>query len=360
MVDVVKEIVSSNSIPVITLFILSFFICFNNSYDKNFNKVFFIPVGTIFGMLICSSFNFYYSLNGYDGFGHLMSIFMEYNFRIMSLLSLVFISLKDYSIKFKHFITVPFFLNVVVMIFSLFINSDMRLENGILVKSGAGFFPIATCFIYLFFIAVVAIFKLFNNEKNEGIFLLLVVLIIVTGVMFVVTMRTSEFLTGIVGLLTLSYYLFFQIDNFQHDTLTGVLNRFAYDLFVEKYSSRVKAVFSIDMNDLKKINDTKGHLAGDKALKITSSKIKINLPSGCNLYRIGGDEFVVLVLNDKIDCAKLEEKIIKEFENSEVTMSIGYCEIKGIDTFESAYKVADSKMYLYKKKFKKDKVNEES
>ncbi|MCR4961476.1 MAG: diguanylate cyclase [Lachnospiraceae bacterium] len=63
------------------------------------------------------------------------------------------------------------------------------------------------------------------------------------------------------------YYLSLYVLTAKEDTLTHLLNRQCYYADSEKEKDMITAVVSVDMNDLKKINDTHGHDAGDKALK---------------------------------------------------------------------------------------------
>lgn len=87
----------------------------------------------------------------------------------------------------------------------------------------------------------------------------------------------------------------------QHDELTGLPNRL---LLAEKLFQRVDharqngerfAVLFIDLDRFKNINDTLGHRAGDQLLQGVAQRLGSNLPSGCSLFRQGGDEFIVLM-----------------------------------------------------------------
>lgn len=76
------------------------------------------------------------------------------------------------------------------------------------------------------------------------------------------------------------------------DTLTGCFNRTRLDKYKYTYSNY--AILFIDVNNLKKMNDTFGHEAGDSLLKTASNKIKYWSKFG-DVYRIGGDEFMIVV-----------------------------------------------------------------
>lgn len=84
------------------------------------------------------------------------------------------------------------------------------------------------------------------------------------------------------------------------DFLTGLPNRVRlYDcikaaLEVSAATSKMAAIFSIDADNLKKINDTHGHAAGDKFLIEFATRLENAMRAGDTVMRIGGDEFIVV------------------------------------------------------------------
>jgi diguanylate cyclase (GGDEF)-like protein len=85
------------------------------------------------------------------------------------------------------------------------------------------------------------------------------------------------------------------------DPLTGLLNRRALDRDLRRERARAArydrrfSLMVIDLDGLKKVNDTDGHLAGDLYLRSLATALSGVLRSGDEAYRIGGDEFVVLL-----------------------------------------------------------------
>ena len=84
----------------------------------------------------------------------------------------------------------------------------------------------------------------------------------------------------------------------RHDTLTGLPNRRALEDIAARYDAgrfSIRALAMIDLKKFKAVNDTYGHSAGDRLLAHVAHNARRVLPKGAEIYRIGGDEFVLLV-----------------------------------------------------------------
>ncbi|WP_192384640.1 PAS domain-containing protein, partial [Mesorhizobium silamurunense] len=92
-----------------------------------------------------------------------------------------------------------------------------------------------------------------------------------------------------------------------HDALTGLWNRSAFDrLLAENIGATDRlplAVFYVDLDYFKALNDYAGHAAGDVALRSVAAGIRASLPSSAHAARLGGDEFALLVPNCNDACA---------------------------------------------------------
>lgn len=87
----------------------------------------------------------------------------------------------------------------------------------------------------------------------------------------------------------------------RHDVLTGLPNRLLFSqhlheaILLAKETGNTLAVFFIDLDRFKNINDTLGHRAGDQLLQMVAQRLTQKMPNECRLYRQGGDEFLVLM-----------------------------------------------------------------
>ncbi len=93
-----------------------------------------------------------------------------------------------------------------------------------------------------------------------------------------------------------------------HDALTGLLNRAAFDrLLAENIATAERmplAVFYVDLDYFKALNDYAGHAAGDLALKSVAAGILASLPASAHAARLGGDEFALMVPNCSDTCVE--------------------------------------------------------
>ncbi len=148
------------------------------------------------------------------------------------------------------------------------------------------------------------------------------------------------------------------------DTLTGAGSRLSYDETMGQELARWNRYgtsFSyaiLDIDHFKKINDTYGHSAGDKALMIVAKMMMSQIRKSDSLFRIGGEEFVLLLPNTTVDKAdsmvnKLRETIAKSAIHCKqqrvvLTLSAGLTEPLKNDVIKSLYERADSALYKAK------------
>ena len=138
------------------------------------------------------------------------------------------------------------------------------------------------------------------------------------------------------------------------DSLTGLNNRFSYNKYISENSISCPAVIcTFDMDNLKEINDTFGHLEGDKCLKAIAKSLSAAFEFSF-LARIGGDEFVAILANSSISSAiskivRFRDLIEDEaFANSSISVSLGYCILTKNEYFNEAFIKAENMMYAEK------------
>lgn len=120
-----------------------------------------------------------------------------------------------------------------------------------------------------------------------------------------------------------------KIANF--DSLTGLMNRNCYHNDLDKLANKKYKLFAciyIDANGLHEINNHLGHQAGDQMLIVVADALK-QIFNNDYLYRIGGDEFVVLCINktkEEVNTKLSEIRTILHAQNYEISIGVAYQE----------------------------------
>jgi diguanylate cyclase (GGDEF)-like protein len=150
------------------------------------------------------------------------------------------------------------------------------------------------------------------------------------------------------------------------DTLTGVKSRHAFveveehfDNLIAKNNCDDFAVIVFDLNGLKEINDTQGHDAGDAYIKSAVKLISYFFPFD-NIYRFGGDEFVVILEGKEMETRKKKHIAFMDkvddyarFENGPIVSSgMSNYQKESDNTFKAVFKRADKMMYSRKEYLK--------
>jgi diguanylate cyclase (GGDEF)-like protein len=216
----------------------------------------------------------------------------------------------------------------------------------------------------------------FLNTKNVKLFLLvsLASFLTVFTLCFFVEFKSYTILSiiyfAIFFLLVSSYFLAYTIIHTKksvdklnilvyEDSLTKIKNRLAlYDDF-QKITDEGKkcTLYFLDLDKLKNINDTHGHLIGDKYIVAFTEAVKKCIGTEMEFYRISGDEFIIIDYindnNNQLTIEKIQNSIEKcfnfdiEFQGVSIGKSIFP---KETDNLDSLLSLADKRMYVEKSK----------
>jgi len=201
-----------------------------------------------------------------------------------------------------------------------------------------------------------------DNDTHQRLYILIISLLVIAG--NIIENLSQDIVLGtFVAMFLLLYYIFLQEEQINIDPLTGIKNRWAFDKkMAEMQKEDNVAIIVLDLNNLKAINDTRGHLEGDRCLADIAHVIKMSFANIGIPYRIGGDEFCVLCC--KTEKEKLEadfcnlESLTSDMKNNcSVSMEIAYgYEIYKKSKYGNIYDSftkADLAMYAHKAVMKK-------
>lgn len=198
---------------------------------------------------------------------------------------------------------------------------------------------------------------IYQNKSKNSVFAISAFLIL--GSMVQVIFPQVHVTWLCVSLLSILYFIYCNGMWQQLDELTGLLNQKSY-LNKTSTLSQSGTLVVFDVDDFKQINDNYGHLMGDECLKEIAACIKKAYSRDGFCYRIGGDEFCVL-LHEKSDVDKCYRRLLKEWKNRKRSMrilphiSIGTATFKSGDNAQKVKETADQELYLFKNKQKKER-----
>jgi diguanylate cyclase (GGDEF)-like protein len=140
-----------------------------------------------------------------------------------------------------------------------------------------------------------------------------------------------------------------------HDPLTRLLNRRA---FVERLDGEVAratryghsfGLVLCDLDDFKKLNDTYGHPAGDGALRLFARTLRDSLRKGDEAFRIGGDEFAILLAEASEEAAReVVHRVSEELHDVRASFGVAACPAHASDA-TSLFRLADAALYEAKR-----------
>ena len=144
------------------------------------------------------------------------------------------------------------------------------------------------------------------------------------------------------------------------DMLTGVLNRNEMNERIDRVVSgedhiRNLGIVFADINGLKRVNDDQGHFSGDQLLK-RAAEILRDVFKRCDVYRAGGDEYMIIVPDTDMNelkelCTKLKKS---DLGFGTAGFATGYCYVSDSHDIRKAMHTADERMYLDKAQFYED------
>ena len=225
--------------------------------------------------------------------------------------------------------------------------------------------------VYWLYPTTIASFCILNH-RTASVLNLLALFFTFPAIYPTVSLQEAVVIYSTLSLLSLFGYIFRITNHNQHrelsqlaerDALTGTLNRRSLDenmlVAIKKYarnSTRKKSLIILDLDKFKEVNDTFGHSCGDQILIRIAQLIRANIRLSDQLFRYGGEEFVILVDNADIEEAEtLAENIRLRVEKSNlfdrrrITISLGIAELDNGICSDEWLRLADDALYEAKR-----------
>ena len=318
--------------------------------DKKTVRRMFLLIGAVFILSICVFYEFRLSNLNELPKVRIVLIAIRYSSTPIIIALILFALVK----KARWYVLIPSFALAIVNIISIFTGIVFSLDNnGELVRGFLGYLPYIGVGFYSVFLIYILI-KESNKQASEIIPILFLAFSFASGLVFpfIIGKEYSRIFCTTIAVALFVYYVFLILQLTKKDALTGLLNRQAYYASIRDNNKDITAFISIDMNQLKVINDSNGHLAGDQALLTISRCLFEAVSSKQSVYRIGGDEFVIICKRTtKEELDAIVNNIRKNVGKTTYSCSIGFSFDKdGTRNHNDMIKESDEMMY-------KDKAN---
>lgn len=364
-----KNFVYNNFISIVGLIMLLVFLLTDKTYKKKHRNLFLNVIILVALELLFANIDDYLAQLDHFTYWRTFTSAMGYTIRPMIgyfILGLT-LNLRKEKKSF-HYLAIPLAINTLCSFSGFFCDWCYSFSSTNDWAPGT-IFPYFSYFFISLYLVLIVVDVIFNSNRRSGFFILITVL----GVLIIVLGMLFENIYGIFGvsrnsiiISVIFFYVFYQNREFfrdkdaiqylaRHDGLTGIYNRYAFDVFSEELKSSKKPMgfLILDIDNFKKINDKYGHVVGDVILK----RVAVLLEKTFEQYkviRLGGDEFVVLLENQTIDSAndiistigyinkELVSGDIAKMPTVSVSAGLSFSE-EGFD--DNLYENADSALY---------------
>lgn len=348
-----KEFIQMNFGTIVIAIVMPVFMKTNRVFGKREERLFLTTIFLLDILLVVDNVEWWTSTLAHPTMLRVWMSAIGYTVRPLVILAIILIVLRGRVSKILMLI-LPAVVNAIVAFSALF--TDLAYSYDAFneyVRGPLGFTPHIISAIYL--VVVLCYSIVFFVEKNvyEGMVVVAIILALVMATAFETILKMKGVLRLAIGLSLVFYYLYFHTQCFKRDTLTGCLRRRFFYLDADRRHSQITAVVSIDLNNLKTLNDTFGHAEGDRAICTMVECIRKVAPRGCVLYRTGGDEFMMLCFKQNPETVRrMIADIQREMERTGYSCAIGMTEYQKEEDIDKVCNRADKMMYENKAKMK--------
>lgn len=281
-------------------------------------------------------------------------------YSIVPFLSLIFLIVLECNKHIKILAGI-FSIHALIEFSSIFTHIIFYVDSSNIYQHGAYYW------IYIAFYLFAFIYLLYyclrfaaSHQTRNSIILISTLALFVAGI--ILRQIHSSIRIDYLCLVFLAIFIYiFYVDVLQKsDALTGLLNRGSYINSVANISKEATILY-FDVNDFKGINDNYGHSYGDETLQIIAQTLKEIYSKYGRTYRVGGDEFCVIIDYQEKDIETINQKfhqtlLEKRKTNQHLpTVSVGYSYYDyRKNAVDDVIKIADKNMYRSKAQYKKE------
>lgn len=347
------DYVQNNFIIIVNIVFLLIFLRTNTIFEKDITNKFKIAIGLLIVLSVAENVELWAASLTYPTMLRVVMSIIGYSVRPFIVYFLILIVYYE-RIKYRVLLVIPAVINILIVSTAVF--SDIAFsydEANEFVRGPLGFSAYISSGIYLFLILFYSVRFFKEKSYMEAMIVMAIVIVCAVSTGLEVAWKHVGLLRTVIALSITFYYLYLNTQFFKRDALTGALNRRCFYLDAEKHIDKLSAMVSVDLNNLKYINDEHGHAEGDKAIYTMADCIRRSLLKGCIMYRIGGDEFAILCFKkNACDIQKMIETINEKMESTPYSCAIGFERYNKDEDFDMLCARADAMMYERKRQMK--------
>lgn len=334
-------------------------------FNKRLNKKRTILIASVLGIAFVLAI-----LLGLEGYfyasknviGAVLTSYFGYILRPVCILLLIAL-IDDKPHRYPLVFIIPLILNAIYYMTALFIDVPalnhitfyftVGEESLIFNRGYFNFLAHILSLIYLGYLVYVNMKTLKRKHLLDGIIVLAGAIAVIISVILESLSIGKNILNNTIAIYCVFYYTFLYVEETKRDPLTNLFDRRAYYRDLSKYDKQINGVAIVDMNGLKYLNDNLGHNEGDEGLITIARTLDKSFKENSHLiYRIGGDEFVVLLINTSPERLKeLESNFLSTLEQTKYRASIGVAFKEKDEEYASLLKRAEEIMYAAKAKY---------
>jgi len=252
----------------------------------------------------------------------------------------------------KWYVFIPAMLLTVIDFISIPTGIVFRIDDsGAMQRGPLGLLPYIMVGIYCALLVLLMI-RNSSRQSAEIIPIVYFCFAFLTGIImpFIIGKDYAQLFCTTLAISVFVYYVFLILRVTKKDPLTGLLNRQAYYSDIANEPEEITALVSIDMNGLKIINDSEGHTAGDTAISTIANCFRRAAKRNQMVYRVGGDEFVIVCRKaTEDDVIALTGRIHEHVNATRYSCSVGYSfSPDGRKSIDELLRESDANMYAEK------------
>lgn len=257
----------------------------------------------------------------------------------------------------KWFVFIPAIVLTIIDFISIPTGVVFRIdETDTMVRGPLGLLPYIMVGFYCIFLLVLMIMHS-SKQSTERVPIIFFCFAFFSGIIlpFLIGKEYAQLFCTTIAISMFVYYVFSILQVTKKDPLTGLLNRQAYYADISNDPEEISALISIDMNGLKTINDTEGHKAGDVAISTIAGCFLRAAKRKQLVYRVGGDEFVVVCRKvSEEEVIALTKRIHQQVDATKYSCSVGYSySHDGKKPIDELLSESDANMYAEKQQYYK-------